>query len=322
VSAAPDSPRRVVRAPARRAVRAGARRALRARAPAKVNLCLFLGPLRADGRHELVTLFESVSLCDELSVEPLAAGADQVVCEGVEGPNLVAQALAGLRRRGWAAPPLRVSIAKRIPVAAGMGGGSADAAAMLRLAPQLAPVGGAELEALARELGADVPSQLRPGLALGTGAGELVEPRAPLALHALAVVPLPERLATPAVYAEADRLGLPRADLVAPRRALERALTPGARLAPELMVNDLEPAARSLRPAIDGALEALAGAGADHVLVCGSGPTVAGVWWGADADQRAEQAVARLRPRYPAATAAAPVASAPHPPRAAKSQRG
>src|ERR1700680_4715174 len=91
---------------------------LAALAPGKVNLCLFLGPLREDGRHELVTLLESVSLADELTLESDAEH-DCVVCPGVEGPNLVADALAGLRARGWDAPPVRIEIVKRIPVAAG-----------------------------------------------------------------------------------------------------------------------------------------------------------------------------------------------------------
>ena len=104
------------------------------RAPAKINLCLYLGPTRDDGRHELVTLFDAVSLYDDLAVTE--APGDEVLCEDVSGPNLVAEALGALREAGWGAPPVRVSIAKRIPVAAGMGGGSADAAALLRLAPE------------------------------------------------------------------------------------------------------------------------------------------------------------------------------------------
>ncbi|MGZ4274673.1 MAG: GHMP family kinase ATP-binding protein, partial [Solirubrobacteraceae bacterium] len=123
------------------------------RAPAKINLCLYLGPTRPDGRHELVTLFDAVTLFDELEVA--AAGVDEVVCEGVEGPNLVAAALAALRDAGWEAPPLRVTITKRIPVAAGMGGGSADAAALLRLAPRLGSVTQDALKAIAAGLGAD-----------------------------------------------------------------------------------------------------------------------------------------------------------------------
>ena len=101
-------------------------------APAKLNLCLYLGPRRDDGLHELCSLFEPLALADLIEVSE--AERDEVVCPGVEGENLAARALAALRARGWDHPPLRVEIEKRIPVAAGLGGGSADAAAILRLA--------------------------------------------------------------------------------------------------------------------------------------------------------------------------------------------
>src|SRR5262245_56354313 len=110
-------------------------------APAKLNLCLFLGSRREDGLHSLCSLFEPLALADSIEVSegsPAASkqGFDEVVCAGVEGDpadNLAARALAALRERGWDRPPLRVEIQKRIPVAAGLGGGSADAAAVLRL---------------------------------------------------------------------------------------------------------------------------------------------------------------------------------------------
>jgi 4-diphosphocytidyl-2-C-methyl-D-erythritol kinase len=272
---------------------------------------LFLGPLRPDGRHELMTVFESVSLFDELCVEEFTCGGDRVICRGVNGPNLVAGALAALRGRGWNAKPLRIEIVKRIPVAAGMGGGSADAAALLRIAQKLAPVAAAEVNAVAAELGADVPAQLAPGLALGTGAGDVVQPRQALAPHALVVVPLPAQLPTPTVYAEADRLGLPRAgaELETLLEALDRALLEDAVLPAELLVNDLEPAARALCPAVDGALDAVRAFEADGAFVCGSGPTVAGVYWGEDGAERAERAAHGLRARFPGATAVLPVSS-------------
>jgi len=282
---------------------------LLALAPGKVNLCLFLGGVREDGRHELVTVFESVSLADELEVS--VAGQDEVVCPGVDGPNLAEVALALLRARGWAGPALHVEIRKRIPVAGGMGGGSADAAALLRIAARLAELPDQLLQELAAELGADVPSQLAPGLALATGAGEQVQSRAPIAPHAFAIVPQARRLATVDVYREADRLGLPRAhgELAEKLDAVSAALSPGAELPASLLVNDLEPASLSLHPPIAGALDAARDAGADHALVCGSGPTVAGLFWGADADARATRAIERLRERFPGARAAGPVES-------------
>jgi 4-diphosphocytidyl-2-C-methyl-D-erythritol kinase len=282
---------------------------LKALAPGKVNLCLFLGGLRDDGRHELVTLFESVSLADKLVLTTLPGGNDEVVAAGVQEPNLVADALAGLRERDWSAPAVQIEIEKRIPVAAGMGGGSADAAAALRMAPMLAPVSAEAVAALAAELGADVPSQLEPGVALGTGAGDRVEPLAALAGHAFVIVPLPFQLSTADVYAEADRLGLPRDpdDLRSRMDELRAALEPGVLLPDELLVNDLEPAARSLRPEIAGALDAVRAAGAESALVCGSGPTVAGLFWGDHAGYRAERAALALRERFPRVTDAIPV---------------
>jgi 4-diphosphocytidyl-2-C-methyl-D-erythritol kinase len=281
---------------------------LRALAPAKVNLSLFLGGTREDGRHRLVTLFESLSLADELALE-LGDGVDEVVCPGVEGENLAARALAGLRERGWDAPPVRVRIAKHIPVAAGMAGGSADAAATLRLAMALAPGRPEEVDALAAELGADVPGQLLPGLSVGTGAGELIEHFEPLPGHAFVVLPSPFQLSTPDVFREADRLGLPRSDAELERLygALVSALAPDPRLPEELLVNDLEPAAVSLCPWCAEALDALRGAGAEHAMVSGSGPTVVGIWWGQGAAGRASSAAQALREDHPRALGAEPV---------------
>ena len=289
---------------------------LHARAPGKVNLCLFLGPVREDGRHELVTLFESVSLADEVTVEPLPAEreagaepeagpepqADQVVCPGVDGLNIVTQTLEGLRERGWGSPRVRVVIRKRIPIAGGMGGGSADAAAVLRMAPTLAPVPEALISELAASLGADVPSQLRPGLSLGTGAGELVERLDSLAPHALVIVPQEFGLSTAEVYREADRLGLPRdaSDLAERLHDLRAGADPP-------FVNDLEPAAISLRTEIGHALDAVRHAGAARALVSGSGPTVFGVFHGLDAPTLAEAAAGDLVDRYPGATWSVPV---------------
>ena len=285
---------------------------LTARAPAKLNPSLLLGAVRDDGRHELVTVFESVSLCDELELtlrddDPTG---DEVVCPGVEGPNLVGAALAALRGRGWGGPGVRVEVHKRIPVAAGLGGGSADAAATLRLAAALTPAPHGALEAVAASLGADVPGQLVPGVSIGTGAGEVVLAAPTLEPHAYVIVPLPFGLATPDVYREADRLALPRGDVElagALRSLTERLSRPGARLAPELAVNDLERAAISLRPEIAGALVAVREAGAQRAFVCGSGPTVAGAFTGQGARARADAAAVTLTRRYPGTCAAVPV---------------
>ena len=279
------------------------------RAPGKVNLCLFLGPTRPDGLHDLVTLLESVSLADELSASVRSRPPDTVRCDELDDPNLAAVALERLRARGWEGPPLDVDVAKRIPVAGGMGGGSADAAAVLRLANELQPVPRQTLGELAAELGADVPSQLSPGLALGTGAGERVRSHQQLAPHAFLIVRQPYRLATREVYAEADRLGLPhdRAELEKKLGQLLTALSPGARLPSALVVNELEPAALSLVPQIGDSLAAVRDAGADQALVSGSGPTVLGLFWGEDGAERAAMGEAGLRDRFPDVAAATPV---------------
>jgi 4-diphosphocytidyl-2-C-methyl-D-erythritol kinase len=277
----------------------------RERAYAKINLCLFLGPTRSDGRHELVTLFDSVGLHDELVISGADSDSDRVQCDGVEGPNLVGDALAALRHAGWDAPALTVTIDKRIPVAAGMGGGSADAAAMLRCAPRLAPIPTPRLAEIAARLGADVPGQLRPGPSLGTGAGELIEPIEPLEPYGVLVIPLPFGLSTPDVYREADRLGLPRA--AADIETLHASLAAG--LTSELITNDLQPAALSLAPRIAAALDAAATAGADRAIVCGSGPTVIGIFHGAAAERRAQAAAAALSGLFEGVLGTGPVGS-------------
>jgi 4-diphosphocytidyl-2-C-methyl-D-erythritol kinase len=284
---------------------------LSALAPGKVNLSLFLGGTREDGRHRLVTLFQSLSLADRLELEEIAGAVDEVVCPGVEGENLAARALESLRARGWDGPSVRIAIEKRIPVAAGMAGGSADAAAVLRLAMALAPGRAEEVDAIAAELGADVPSQLMPGVAVGTGAGEIVEHFEALAEHAFVVVPPELELATPDVFREADRLGLPRSDgeLDALYSQLVATLEPGARLPAELLVNDLEAAAVSLCPWCGDALEAVRAAGASHAMVSGSGPTVVGLWWGAEAVSGARAGALELASRYPRVVVAEPVAA-------------
>lgn len=285
---------------------------LRALAPGKVNLSLFLGGRRPDGRHRLVTVFQSVSLADALELEVLDGGGDVVVCPGVEGENLAQLALAALRERGWSGPPVRVTIDKRIPIAAGMAGGSADAAATLRLAMAIAPGRAEEVEQIAARLGSDVPSQLLAGVALGTGAGEVVERFEPLSRHAFVVLPSPYELSAAAVFGEADRLGLARADdqLEARYDRLAAALAAGESLPGELLVNDLQGAAVALCPWSGEALEAVLAAGAEHALVSGSGPTVVGLWWGERCAQRAAAAAERLRGTHPQAVVAEPVTAA------------
>jgi 4-diphosphocytidyl-2-C-methyl-D-erythritol kinase len=295
---------------------------LRALAPAKINLGLFVGPRRADGRHELVSVMQSISLADELTLEaaPSGASADEVLCpnfpELAGHHNLAARALAAFRRdTGWDAEPLRLTIEKRVPVAAGMGGGSGDAAAALRLAAHAAGIEDrAMLRRIATELGADVPAQVEPGRWLALGAGERLE-ALPGTVEPLGVLilPLAEALSTGGVYAEAARLGAARpAEQLAERcEQLREAFAAGAQLpGSDLLANDLQRAAISLCPAIDDALAEARSAGADLALVSGSGPTVLGLFGAPDGPARAHDAAERLAGRRLTALAAVPVGSA------------
>ncbi|MHB8241858.1 MAG: 4-(cytidine 5'-diphospho)-2-C-methyl-D-erythritol kinase [Solirubrobacteraceae bacterium] len=286
-------------------------------APAKINLGLFLGPTRAsDGRHELVSVMQSISLADELTLElaPPSAGEDEVLCPGVPGPaqdNLAAAALKAFRAAtGWDCPPLRLSIVKRIPVAAGLGGGSADAAAALRLARHASGLGDDRLLLeLGGELGADVPAQIAPGRWLAAGAGEQLQAlEGPSAQFGVLVLSSTAALSTAAVYAEADRLELARPKVEIERLGdeLRASLRHGEPLpaASELLHNDLQRAAVSLCPTIVDALEQVRRAGAHQRFVSGSGPTVVGLFANL---KLAEAAAGSLQDRLPGPACAEPV---------------
>lgn len=260
---------------------------LQTKAPAKINVCLLLGPVReADGRHELVTVVQSVSLHDRVVLTAAGddAAADEVICEGVAPEqNIAAKAIDLFRKRfGWDGPPVRVEIAKRVPVAGGMAGGSADAGAVLRLLHHHTALGSPDdLEQLGFALGADVPSQIRPGRVLATGAGEQLERVPGVARYGVVVVPSADGLSTADVYREADALGLPRSsESLARGLDLIRAALPD--LPDEMCVNELEPAALSLRPDLQTTLDELSALGADRAMVSGSGPTVVGLFHDVD----------------------------------------
>jgi 4-diphosphocytidyl-2-C-methyl-D-erythritol kinase len=266
---------------------------LHTRAPGKVNLCLYVGAPRADDRHPLVSVVQAVTLADELALEPAPddAGPDEVVCPGVAGPNLAARALTAFREAtGWDAPPVRLTIAKRVPVAAGMGGGSAAAAAALRLASHAA--GGTDpalLLELAAGLGGDVPALVEPGRVLMLDSGERVRRLRDPQPFGVLLLPSPHQLSTADVYAAFDRLGAARGG--AELAELERAVEP---LTPDHLHNDLQAAALELCPPIADALAAVERAGAAHALVSGSGPTVVGLFPGVEGVERAAAAAGAL----------------------------
>jgi 4-diphosphocytidyl-2-C-methyl-D-erythritol kinase len=269
---------------------------VRERAYAKLNLVLHVGGPRADGLHRLCSVFASIDLADAIEVAPANSAADSVDCPGVEGPNLAATALRLFRERVPSLPPLAVRIAKRIPVAAGLGGGSADAAAVLRAANRIAgdPLEPGALREIGARLGSDVPSQVEPRHALVGGTGEIVEP-IELPAAAAVLVPREEGLSTAAVYEELDRIRGWRERLDLDRlRALVTDASP-AELG-KVLENDLQPAALRLRPELGATLAELRAAGALGVLVSGSGPTCFGLF----ADEPAAVAIpgaltARLR---------------------------
>lgn len=263
---------------------------LHERAFAKVNLVLHVGAPRSDGLHPLCSLLASVDLADELTVAPSARGGDLVRCPGVPDESLCRRAAAALREALPDLPPLEISIDKRIPVAAGLGGGSADAAAVLRAANELAgsPLSADALRRLAAGIGSDVPSQVQPGHALIAGVGERVE-RVELPELALVLVPQDGGLATEDVYAELDRIGRHRREL-SPAALRRIASGPIDELA-AAVENDLQAAALSLRPGLQPVLDQLRHKGALAAAVSGSGPTAFGVFRSA---QDAERAAAEL----------------------------
>jgi 4-diphosphocytidyl-2-C-methyl-D-erythritol kinase len=251
---------------------------------AKVNLVLHVGRPRPDGLHPLCSILASVELADDLRVRRSSGPADRVRCEGVQGPNLTAAAATAFRDQVTSLPPLQIDIVKRIPVAAGLGGGSADAAAVLRAANRIAgdPLDRVALREIAATLGSDVPSQVEPGHALVTGVGETVEP---VELPQLAAVLVPQRegLATAQVYAQLDRMKgwRDRLDPAAAKAALEA----------RSFENDLQPAAIALRPELADVLDQLRSAGALAALVSGSGPTCFGLFPDLPAARAAAEAV-------------------------------
>jgi 4-diphosphocytidyl-2-C-methyl-D-erythritol kinase len=184
-------------------------------------------------------------------------------------------------------PPLGVRISKRVPVAAGLGGGSADAAAVLRAANRIAgdPLDADGLRALAAELGSDVPSQVEPRHQLVQGVGELLEPVELPPLVAV-IVPAAEGLSTAAVFGELDRLGGSRQHL--DPEPLRRLAASGADALAAALENDLEQAALSLRPDLESTLARLRAAGAPAAAISGSGPTCFGLF----ADRAAAEAAA------------------------------
>jgi 4-diphosphocytidyl-2-C-methyl-D-erythritol kinase len=262
-------------------------------APAKVNLSLLVGPTGPSGYHEIFTVFVPVDVHDvlgfTLEAKPSTGGPGQVhvKAHSIEPEaNIVAHALRALERNtGWAFSG-KVTIDKGIPMAAGMGGGSTDAATALQVGAEVlreagGPVpGGEELRRLARALGADVPFFLDPRPAIARGAGELLEPVAVPELP-LVLVFTDQPLSTAYVYREFDSLN-PRedsADFAARSRIVEERWRQVRTVEDvcALLHNDLEETSCHLMPGLCDAKDTLVQEGALGALMSGSGPTVYGV---------------------------------------------
>jgi len=253
-------------------------------AHAKLNLALVVGPVHADGKHEVLTLLERVTLHDDVTLEP----ARTLRVTGFEQDTLVGAALRGLARRAGAEPGWRVRIEKRIPVAAGLAGGSSDAAAALLLANETLPepLSADVLHEIAAALGSDVPFFLRGGAQLASGDGTTLEPvRLPSDYHVLLVLPHGARKeSTEAVYRAFDErdgacgFEARRAALLDALRRIEAA-TDLARLPP----NDLasSPLAATIRSL-----------GAFRADVSGGGPVVYGLFEGEETASAAADALA------------------------------
>ncbi len=278
---------------------------VRVRVPAKVNLHLGVGPLRPDGYHALTTVYHAISLFDDL----VATRADRlslsITGEGAgelptDENNLVVRAVHALARHTCREPNVALRLTKQIPVAGGLAGGSADAAAALVACDALWGTGlsRVELAKIAAEIGSDVPFLVLGGTALGTGRGEMVSPvLAPGTWHWVVAV-ASVGLSTPEVYAELDRLrAAGRAAGVGespPEQLLAALRQHDPQVLAAALTNDLQPAAISLRPGLRRTLRAGMDEGALGGFVSGSGPSC--VFLARDADHAAKLA-ARLAGR-------------------------
>jgi len=253
------------------------------RVPGKINLQLSVGPLQRDGYHELATVFQSVSLFDEITVCEIEEGieihsdAKSAIPLGKE--NLAYQAAEIMRKRFDIESGLSIKIKKEIPIAGGMAGGSADAGGTIVAIDSLFSLGlkRDEMERIGSELGADVPFTISGGTAIGTGRGDQIAPVLSRGSYNWVLALSSSGLSTPSVYKECDRLreGL---DISKPfvSDTLLQALSHGdAKALGKSLSNDLQPAACSLKPALRLILDVGLDYGALGGIVSGSGPTVA-----------------------------------------------
>jgi len=258
-----------------------------ARVPAKVNLQLSVGPLGSDGFHEVTTVFQAISLFDDVTVATAPEGDGIKISisgetsSGVpaDSSNLAVKA-AELMIKNYDLPSdLIIKLKKEIPVAGGMAGGSADAAGVIVGLDSLFELGLSrdEMEIVGSKIGSDVPFSICGGVAIGTGRGDQITPALSKGSYNWVLALSGQGLSTPSVYQECDRLreGLSiSAPLVS--EPLMQALRAGdAKALGKALTNELQPAACSLRPALRLVLDVGIDYGALGGIVSGSGPTVA-----------------------------------------------
>lgn len=282
--------------------RRGATGPVKVRVPAKVNLHLGVGPLRRDGYHELNTIYHAISIYDELTARRGDTLALTMEGEGtgelaLDDTNLVIRAAHALAGYAGVLPHARLHLRKQIPLAGGLAGGSADAAAALVACDALWGTGLSrdELAGIAADLGSDVPFLIYGGTALGTGRGEAISPvlARPTSWHWVVAI-ADVGLSTPAAYRELDRLrdsGAAGAPLGSTDALLGALRQRDPRVLARTLGNDLQDAALAMRPALADTLKAGEAAGALTGIVSGSGPTC--VFLTADAAE-AERIAAEL----------------------------
>ena len=268
-------------------------------APAKVNLQLSVGPKEADGYHQVVTVFQAVSLMDVIKISEsdqfgISIKGDYTTGVPLDQSNLIFKAVQLMSEKFDTSTSLDFEINKSIPVAGGMAGGSADAAASLLGIDQLYCLGLTkdELAEVAREIGSDVPFMLHGGTAVGRGRGDEITPALSRGTYHWVIAVSSSGLSTPAVYGECDRLrtGL---DIKAPTlndELLQSLLSGDSVRVGKSLNNDLQAAACSLRPALRLILDTGQEYGALGGIVSGSGPSVA--FLVADEDHSLDLAVA------------------------------
>jgi 4-diphosphocytidyl-2-C-methyl-D-erythritol kinase len=257
------------------------------RVPGKVNLQLSVGPLGSDGFHEVTTVFQAISLFDDVSVSEGKPGAGvSISISGqtasgvpVDASNLAVRAANLMIKEFEISPDLEIKLKKEIPVAGGMAGGSADAAGVIVGLDSLFNLGlsRVEMEKIGSQIGSDVPFSISGGVAIGTGRGDQITPALAKGSYTWVLALSSQGLSTPAVYQECDRLreGL---SIATPQvsEALMQALRAGdANALGKSLLNDLQAAACSLRPALRLVLDVGNDYGALGGIVSGSGPTVA-----------------------------------------------